>query len=90
VGIKRHHDPRVHDDFSKVTVEADVCDWHTYSVEWTPKSISFYFDEEPLKVVDQSIDYPMQLMLNIYEFNREAGTGPKEFAVDWVRGYSRI
>ncbi|MFZ2228054.1 MAG: glycoside hydrolase family 16 protein [Candidatus Nanopelagicaceae bacterium] len=89
VGIKRHHDPRVHDDFSKVTVEADVCDWHTYSVEWTPKSISFYFDEEPLKVVDQSINYPMQLMLNIYEFNREAGTGPKEFAVDWVRGYVR-
>lgn len=91
VGIKKHHDPRVEEDFSKVKVQADVCDWHTYSVEWTPESVSFYFDEVCLKTVNQSINYPMQLMLNIYEFSREAGAGayPKEFAVDWVRGYRK-
>lgn len=89
VGVKAHHDRRVQDDFSKVTVEADVCDWHTYSVEWTSESISFYFDEVCLKTINQSINYSMQLMLNIYEFDRDAGTGvyPKEFVVDWVRGY---
>lgn len=91
VGIKKHHDPRIEEDFSKVAVQADVCDWHTYSVEWTSESVSFYFDEVCLKTVNQSINYPMQLMLNIYEFGREEGVGtyPKEFAVDWVRGYRR-
>lgn len=89
VGVKAHHDPRVQDDFTKVAVEANVCDWHTYSVEWTSESVSFYFDEVCIKTVNQSINYPMQFMLNIYEFTREEGAGiyPKEFAVDWVRGY---
>lgn len=91
VGVKAHYDPRVEDDFSKVIVEADVCDWHTYSVEWTPSGITFYFDDVYLKTLKQAINYPMQLMLNIYEFSREEGAGayPKEFAVDWVRGYKR-
>lgn len=91
VGVKAHHDPRVQDDFSKVAVQADVCDWHSYSVEWTPSGISFYFDGVCIKTVNQSINYPMQLMLNIYEFDRDGGLGvyPKEFVVDWVRGYRR-
>lgn len=89
--IKKHHDPRVVDDFSKVAVQSDVCEWHTYSVEWSAESIRFYFDEVCLKTVNQPINYPMQLMLNIYEFSREATGGiyPKEFAVDWVRGYTK-
>ena len=89
VGIKKHHDPRVVEDFSKVSVHVDVCDWHTYSVEWGPDSIAFYMDDICLKVANQSIKYPMQLMLNIYEFDRKSASGryPKEFAVDWVRGH---
>ena len=89
VGVKSHHDPRVKEDFSKVPVHIDVCDWHTYSVEWGPETISFYLDDICLKIVNQSIKYPMQLMLNIYEFSRNSGSGryPKEFAVDWVRGH---
>ncbi len=91
VGIKKHHDPRVEEDFSKIEVQVDVCDWHIYSVEWTPESISFYLDGICLKTVKQAIDYPMQLMLNIYELARTDGVGsyPKEFAVDWVRGYKK-
>ena len=48
-----------------------------------------------MKTVHQSPDYPMQLMLNVYEFPPREGkatTGdeyPKEFVVDWVRGWSR-
>lgn len=91
VGVKAHHDPRVLDDFTTVEVNANVLDWHTYSIEWSAELIKFYFDDIHLKTVRQSINYPMQLMLNIYEFKRETkdGTYPKEFAVDWVRGYKR-
>jgi len=89
VGVKSHHDPRTTEDFSKVSVNIDVCDWHTYSVEWGPETIAFYLDGICIKTVHQSIKYAMQLMLNIYEFSRNSGSGsyPKEFAVDWVRGH---
>lgn len=93
VGVKAHLDPRMSEDFQKIAVDLDLRDWHTYAVKWSPESISFYLDDHWLKTVDQAIGYPMQLMLNIYEFEREIGpTGsyPKEFQVDWVRGYRPI
>ena len=50
-------------------------------------------DGERVKRVGQSPSYPMQLMLSLYEFPDDgttAGTYPKEFVVDYVRGYRRI
>jgi hypothetical protein len=52
-------------------------------------------DDQPVKTVEQSPDYPMQFMLDIYEFPEDgAAPGParpypKEFVVDWFRGYRR-
>jgi hypothetical protein len=40
-----------------------------------------------VKSVSQSPDYPMQLMLGMYEFPPAPGPYPKEFVVDYVRGY---
>ena len=42
-----------------------------------------------VKTVEQAPDYPLQLMLSIYEFpegRREPDAYPKEFVVDYVRG----
>jgi peptidoglycan/xylan/chitin deacetylase (PgdA/CDA1 family) len=49
-------------------------------------------DGRPVKTVRQSPDYPMQFMLGLYEFPAEGAerrpeSYPKEFVVDWVRGY---
>jgi hypothetical protein len=59
--------------------------------------VAFSIDGEHVKTVGQSPSYPMQLMISIYEFpNDDAGertiTGayPKEFVVDYVRGYRRV
>ena len=55
--------------------------------------MEFSVDGERVKRVGQSPSYPMQLMLSLYEFPDEgttAGTYPKEFVVDYVRGYRRI
>ena len=48
-------------------------------------------DDALVHEVPQAIDYPMQLMLDIYEFpgeRTERDVYPKEFVVDWVRGWS--
>jgi Glycosyl hydrolases family 16 len=91
VGVHPFGDPDIVDDFSKVRVEADPHEFHVYTAEWTPDAVAFLVDGEEIKVVDQSPSYPMQLMLNIYEFPAEGdeprGAYPKTFVVDYVRGY---
>lgn len=88
VGIHPFGDPLLQDEFLKMQLAADVTHFHVYSVEWTPESVTFYFDDQFLAKMEQSPNYPMQLMLNIYEFEgTTAPPYPKEFRVDWVRGY---
>ena len=54
--------------------------------------MAFFVDHRLVKTVEQSPGYPMQFMLGIYEFpdGRPADPAhpyPKEFVVDWFRGY---
>ena len=41
---------------------------------WTPDEVRFFIDHRWVKTVRQTIDYPMQLMLDVYEFPRADGT----------------
>ena len=69
---------------------------HTYSVRWTSQDVAFYVDDRLVKVVRQSPSYPMQFMLDIYEFadGPELPSAPdrypKIFAVEWFRGHRPI
>jgi RimJ/RimL family protein N-acetyltransferase len=74
VGIKRQHDPRLSDDFEKIRVDGDLTDMHDYAVEWTADAVSFFIDHRWVKTVRQSIDYPVQLMLDVFELPRADGT----------------
>ena len=70
----------------------DAREFHVYAAEWAPEQVAFYVDDRHVKTVRQSPAYPMQLMLSIYEFPDDApGTGPypKQFTVDYVRGWRR-
>jgi len=92
-GVHPHQDPAVIDDFERVRLPIDVTGFHVYAAEWTPGRVEFFVDGQSVKVVEQSLAYPMQLMLGIYEFPAEPGadpdTGsyPKRFVVEYVRGY---
>jgi Glycosyl hydrolases family 16 len=89
VGVHPFGDPNIVDDFSKVRVECDPLAPHTYAAEWTPTDVAFFVDGRRIKTVDQSPGYPLQLMLDIYEFREGEPRGlyPKTFVVDYVRGY---
>ena len=96
MGVHPFGDPRISDEFAAETVPIDARDFHVYAAEWTPEHVAFSIDGEHVKTVGQSPSYPMQLMLSLYEFPDDAGertlTGPypKEFVVDYVRGYRRV
>ena len=95
MGVHPFGDPAIVDEFAAEVIAMDATDFHAYAAEWTPEFVAFFVDHQLIKVVDQSPQYPMQFMLGIYEFpdsgppSPQAPAYPKEFVVDYVRGYRR-
>lgn len=96
MGVHPFGDPAITDDFTAVRLPIDVGTLHTYGVRWEPGRVAFYVDRHLVRVVDQAPDYPMQLMLGIYDFaGGEASRGaasahagyPQRFVVERVRGH---
>jgi hypothetical protein len=98
IGVHPFGDPGIRDDFAQVEVAIDATQPHTYSVEWLPGRARFFVDDALVRAVDQAPDYPLQLMLNVYELPGEDGrlppsppeAYPKAFDVDWVRGWRPV
>jgi Glycosyl hydrolases family 16 len=95
MGVHPFDDPEIVDEFSQEELPIDAREFHVYAAEWTPQDVVFFVDGEQVKTVGQSPSYPMQLMLGIYEFppaegDERTGPYPKEFVVDYVRGYRLI
>ncbi len=92
-GIKAIRDPRLTTDVREERLPFSISDWHVYAVEWTPEGVSFFLDGRLLRRLDQSPNYPMMLMLNIYELPPQPQSpvrlrpGPATFTIDFVRGY---
>lgn len=90
MGVHPFGDPELGDDFEAVDLGIDARDFHVYAAEWTPGRVELFVDGEPAKTVGQAPDYPLQLMLSLYEFpgdgDRDPRAYPKEFVVDYVRG----
>jgi hypothetical protein len=94
LGLHPFGDRRIRDDFSRVSLPIDAREFHVYAADWTADGVDFFVDGELVKRVEQSPDYPMQLMLGIYEFPAERSDAsveayPKVFTVDYVRATRR-
>jgi hypothetical protein len=91
-GIKAHHDPAAHDDMADVSLPIDATEWHRYAAAWTATKTAFYVDDELIRTVDQGFDYPLQLMIDLFEFPTDSGRDPAGYPkvgdVAAVRGYA--
>jgi hypothetical protein len=95
MGVHPFGDPQIVDEFSQEPIGIDAREFHVYATEWTPDGVGFFVDGDQVKAVAQSPAYQMQLMLGIYEFpptegDEQTASYPKEFVVDYVRGYRSI
>ena len=91
-GIKRINDPCLKDEFDDSPLPINVNDWHLYSIDWSPEGVKFFVDEELISTTNQSPDYPMQLMLNFYEFphtNAAEQASDAWLEVDFIRCFDR-
>lgn len=88
VGVKAQNDPRLRTDFEKIRVEGDLTAPHDYAVQWSAHRLRFFIDGRAVKTVEQSIDYPVQLMLDVYELPapgpRDVSQHPLVFRVESV------
>lgn len=95
MGVHPFGDSTIRDEFAQVPVAIDAREPHVYAAEWTPDRIRFFVDDVLVKTVDQSPAYPMQLMLDVFEFADgddppdPPDRYPKVFEVDWFRGWRR-
>jgi hypothetical protein len=93
MGVKAHNDPHLHDDMEEIALNLDATDWHTYSAEWTPDRVRYFVDDRLVRAVHERIDYPLQLMVDLFEFpegtDRDRAAYPKLGEVKAVRGYRR-
>jgi hypothetical protein len=72
IGSRRFRDLSLTGDFTTVTSDLDVSEFHTYGVDWRPGRIDFEIDGEKVRTVDESPDYPMQLMIAVFDFPAKA------------------
>jgi glycosyl hydrolase family 16 len=94
LGIKAHHDPRLRTDVVDLVLDLDTAEQHTYAVRWDARRTLFYVDDRLVRTVEQGTDYPLQLMVDLFEFpdgaERDPAAYPKTAEVKAVRGYRTV
>ena len=85
-GIHPFRDPALSDAFSAPQMEIDVAEPHVYAADWRPGRVDFLIDGRHVRTVNQAPDYPMQMMVAVFDFPAKGdGDHVPELAVDYVR-----
>jgi hypothetical protein len=90
MGIHPFRDPALTDEFAAERMAIDVSEHHTYAVQWRPGRVDFYVDGGHVRTVEQSPDYPVQMMVAVFDFPERTAAAPDpdhvpELALDYVR-----
>lgn len=72
MGVHEFRDPSLREEFAAEPLRLDPAEFHTYAVDWRPGSLSFSVDGSRVRSLDQSPDYPMQLMIGVFDFPAKA------------------
>ena len=93
LGVKAHHDPRLRTEMTDLVLDLDATGQHAYAAEWDAQRVRFYVDDLLVHTVEQRLTYPLQLMVDLFEFpvgdERDAADYPKSGQVRAVRGYEK-
>jgi len=91
LGIKAHNDPRLTTDLSDLTLPIDAPTAHEYAVERDQVGVRFFVDGRLVTSSRQSLDHPVQLMVEPFAFplteSSRSGDYPKTAVVHRVRGH---
>ena len=68
LGVKAHHDPRLEDEMLDVPLPMDATRPHAYGARWDRAGCEITVDGTVVHTSDQVLDYPVQLMIDLWEF----------------------
>ncbi|WP_235493548.1 hypothetical protein [Leifsonia sp. Leaf336] len=86
-GVKAHHDPDLTTDMIDVTVPVDACSPHTWTVIWGDGETIIGCEGRALRRVAQAPDYPLFLMIDLFEIGPPGGDYPKTATIHRVRAW---
>ncbi len=78
MGIRSFRDPDLVEDISTPRLDLDVSERHSYAISWNPGDVEIAIDHVPIRRIDQSPRYPMQLMIGVFDFPDKDPTGEWE------------
>jgi len=79
-GIHAFRDPHLTEEFSAGPYPIDISADHRYAVDWQPGRVGFLVDDVLVKTMHQAPDYPMQLILGVFDFPARAPGRPDRSA----------
>jgi len=91
MGVRRFRDPAITGEFAAPEVAIDVAEFHVYAADWQPGRVDLLIDGEHVKTVHEAPDYPMQMIVAVFDFPTKAASAAQpdhvpELTVDYVRG----
>ena len=88
MGVHPFRDPAITDDFATPRLAIDVTEFHVYAADWRPGRVGFLVDDRHVRTVHQAPDYPMQMIVAVFDFPAKADATPPDhvplLAVDYV------
>jgi hypothetical protein len=73
MGLHSFRDPGLREEFAPEPMSLDVSDFHVFGVDWRPGSLTFSVDGEVVRTLGQAPDYPVQLMIGVFDFPAKGG-----------------
>lgn len=84
MGVHPFRDPALHDDFATPRLPIDVAEFHTYAADWRPGRVDFFVDGAHVRSVPQAPDYPMQMMIGVFDFPAKPAAAEHADHVPWL------
>lgn len=86
-GIKAHQDPRLTTDMAEITLPLDARELHTWTVIWGGGETTIGCEGSVIRRIPQAPDYPMMLLIDLFEIGPPHGRYPKTALVSRVSAW---
>ncbi|MBD8218182.1 hypothetical protein IFU40_05985 [Microbacterium sp. CFBP 13617] len=86
-GVKAHHDPHLTTDVAEVAIPVNASTPHTWTVIWGEGETVIGCEGLVLRRIAQAPDYPLFLMIDLFEIGPRGGSYPKSATIHRVRAW---
>jgi hypothetical protein len=89
VGIKAHADERLVTDMAEVPLAVDASRPHTWTVVWGRGETTIGCQGRVVRCMPQAPDYPLFLMIDLFEVSAPGGAYPKTATLHGIRAWDQ-